>query len=161
MRPAHPAVGAGLALLVLLGCSERSERRTPPLAAATKPEPAKTPEVPAPVEPPAPAELPVAATPDPARGAIHYAALCASCHGPKGDGDGPIAASLDPKPARHADGAYMNALSDEHLFLVIKKGGPAVGKSVLMAPWADTLDDDQIRDVIAYIRSLAEPPYEP
>jgi mono/diheme cytochrome c family protein len=43
---------------------------------------------------------------------------------------------------------------------VIKLGGPAVGKSPLMAPWGGTLDDQQIRDVIAFVRTLADPPYE-
>jgi mono/diheme cytochrome c family protein len=53
----------------------------------------------------------------------------------------------------------MNALSNEHLFKVIKEGGAAVGKSPLMAPWGGALSDDQIRDVVAYVRSLAHPPY--
>jgi mono/diheme cytochrome c family protein len=55
----------------------------------------------------------------------------------------------------------MNALSDEYLFRVIKEGGPAVGKSPLMAPWGGVLRDDQIRDVVAFLRSLADPPYRP
>ena len=53
----------------------------------------------------------------------------------------------------------MNALSDETLFRVISEGGSAVGKSPLMAPWGGTLSDDDIRDVIAFIRTLADPPY--
>ena len=53
----------------------------------------------------------------------------------------------------------MNALSNEHLFKVVKYGGASVGKSALMAPWGGTLDDDQIRDVMAFVRSLAVPPY--
>jgi cytochrome c553 len=72
-----------------------------------------------------------------------------------------LAASLEPKPARHSDGAYMNALSNEYLFRVIKEGGAAVGKSPLMAPWAGALSDAQIRDVVAFVRSLAQPPYRP
>jgi mono/diheme cytochrome c family protein len=55
----------------------------------------------------------------------------------------------------------MNALSDAHLFSVIQKGGPAVGKSQLMAAWGGALTDAQIRDVIAFIRTLADPPYTP
>ena len=49
----------------------------------------------------------------------------------------------------------MNELSDEHLFKVIKEGGASVGKSPLMAPWGGTLTDDQIRDVVAFVRSIA------
>jgi mono/diheme cytochrome c family protein len=96
---------------------------------------------------------------DPARGRALYATYCASCHGPGGDGDGPVAAGLDPKPAKHSDGRYMNALSDAHLFRVIQEGGPAVGKSPLMAPWGGTLGDQQIHDLVAFVRSLADPPY--
>ncbi|VTU31360.1 Ferrous iron uptake protein [Variovorax sp. SRS16] len=36
--------------------------------------------------------------PDLARGARLFQAQCAACHGPQGHGDGPLAASLNPKP---------------------------------------------------------------
>jgi cytochrome c oxidase cbb3-type subunit 3 len=85
--------------------------------------------------------------------------LCATCHGEDGCTPGPGAAGLDPQPAHHCDGNYMNALSDEHIFKVIKEGGASVGKSPLMAPWGGTLSDDQIHDVVAFVRSLAKPPY--
>ena len=55
----------------------------------------------------------------------------------------------------------MNALSDEHIFKVIKEGGASVGKSPLMAPWGGTLNDAQIHDVVAFVRTLAVPPYQP
>lgn len=119
---------------------------------------------------PAAAEAPAAATaseaapaaapkPDAARGAALYTANCATCHGAGGAGDGPAAAALVPKPARHDDGVYMNALTNEHLFKVVKEGGPAVGKSALMAPWGGMLTDAQIWDVVAFVRTLAKPPY--
>ena len=95
----------------------------------------------------------------PESGATHYASLCASCHGARGEGDGPAAAGLRPKPTAHVDGAAMNALANEYLFRIIKEGGPAVGKSPLMAAWGGTLSDPQIWDVVAFVRSLAEPPY--
>lgn len=97
---------------------------------------------------------------DPARGKAHYQALCAPCHGASGKGDGPAAAALDPKPRNHADGAYMNTLSDEHLATVIKNGGAAVGKSPLMPPWRDSLNDAQVHDLIAYLRTLAVPHFK-
>jgi mono/diheme cytochrome c family protein len=92
-------------------------------------------------------------------GAQIYATLCESCHGPGGNGEGPAAAGLNPKPARHTDGAYMNGLSNEHVRTVIRDGGPAVGKSPLMAPWGGALSDAQLDDVVAYVRSLAQPSY--
>ena len=106
------------------------------------------------------AETPAAGGPgDVARGDEVYQAYCSSCHGVGGAGDGPASIGLDPKPAAHNDGSYMNALSDEHLRKVVTEGGPAVGKSPLMAPWGPTLSDQQITDVVAFIRSLADPPY--
>lgn len=138
------------AIAALAACSSGEE---PPAPKPTPPAPVE-PE-PAPPEPePAPARAA-----DAAKGAQLYATYCASCHGAAGAGDGPVAGSLNPKPARHDDGAFMNAMSNEQLFAVIKLGGPAVGKSPMMAPWGGTLDDDQIRDVMAFVRSLADPPY--
>jgi len=122
---------------------------------------------PAPPAAAAPAPAPVAPAPAPAapqerdvaKGQASYQQLCASCHGPRGAGDGPAGQALQPKPAHHDDGAYMNALSNEHLFRVIKEGGAAVGKSPFMAPWGGALSDAQIWDVVAFVRTLAEPPY--
>jgi mono/diheme cytochrome c family protein len=85
--------------------------------------------------------------------------FCAACHGEDGCTPGPGAAGLPVQPAKHCDGNYMNPLTDEHLFKVIKEGGASVGKSPLMAPWGGTLTDEQIRDVIAFVRTLAKPPY--
>jgi mono/diheme cytochrome c family protein len=54
----------------------------------------------------------------------------------------------------------MNALSNEHLVKVIKEGGPAVGKSAGMAPWGAALGDQGVLDVVAFVRTLADPAYE-
>ena len=87
-----------------------------------------------------------------------YQARCAPCHGPDGKAMTPTAQALNPKPRDHTDGAYMNQLSNEHLAKVIKNGGPAVGKSQIMPPHAD-LNDQQIEDMVAFVRTLAIPPY--
>jgi cytochrome c553 len=92
-------------------------------------------------------------------GETQYKTFCESCHGPGGNGEGPAAAALDPKPAKHNDGGYMNALTNDHLKKVIAEGGAAVGKSPLMAPWGGVLNEQQVMDVVAYVRSLADPPY--
>jgi mono/diheme cytochrome c family protein len=83
-----------------------------------------------------------------------YGQFCASCHGQSGKGDGPAAAALNPKPRNHTDKEYMSQMSDDEMLKVIKNGGASVGKSPLMPPWGASLKDDQIQDVIAYIRSL-------
>ena len=68
-----------------------------------------------------------------------------------------MAVTLDPRPARHSDAEYMAGLSDADLFRVIQEGGAAMGKSPLMAAWGGTLSEDQIRSLVAFIRTLAEP----
>jgi mono/diheme cytochrome c family protein len=88
-----------------------------------------------------------------------YQQRCAPCHGPDGKANTPTAQALNPKPRDHTDGVYMNQLSDEQLFKVIKQGGTAVGKSPVMPPQAD-LSDKQVQDIIAFVRSLALPPYK-
>jgi mono/diheme cytochrome c family protein len=88
-----------------------------------------------------------------------YQQRCVPCHGPDGKANTPTAQALNPKPRDHTDGVYMNQLSREHLFKVIKQGGTAVGKSPIMPPQAD-LSDKQVQDIIAFVRSLASPPYK-
>jgi len=158
------ALATALALFAL-GCGERTETPAPPKAA----EPAAAPP-PADAKAPAPAvaeKAPTAAAegataaPDVAAGKADYQTYCASCHGATGGGDGPVGQALDPRPAKHSDGNYMNPLTDDYLFKVIKFGGASVGKSQMMAPLGGALSDQQIRNVIAFVRTLANPPYHP
>jgi cytochrome c oxidase cbb3-type subunit 3 len=102
-----------------------------------------------------------AGTGDPAAGKAVYEKNCVMCHGVTGKGDGPTAAVLSPKPRNHTDGQYMNTLKDEYLFKVVKEGGASVGKSPLMPAWGPKIDDNDIHNVVAYVRTLAVPPYKP
>ena len=96
-----------------------------------------------------------------AEGKKLYTSFCSACHGETGKGDGPSGAALPARPADHTNGAVMNQLSDKFLVDVITKGGSAVGKSNFMPAWGSSFNDKQIRDVVAYIRGLAVPPYKP
>ncbi len=161
------AVGAALALFAF-GCGEASDAPTPPKPAERAPvappaEPAdQQPAPPAPAKTPdTPSDQNEAVEADAKVGKADYQVYCASCHGETGEGDGPVAQALSPKPARHSDGAYMNPLTDTYLFKVIKFGGAAVGKSAMMAPLGGSLSDQQIRNVIAFIRTLADPASQP
>ena len=93
-------------------------------------------------------------------GATLYRERCSLCHGADGKATTPMAQTLTPKPRNHTDGAYMNRLSDEHIATVIKNGGAAVGKSPLMPPQPD-LSPQQLADLVAFVRTLAVPPYHP
>jgi len=63
-------------------------------------------------------------------------------------------------PLTEAGGAAyarnMAGLKDDYLFNLIQKGGAAVGKSPLIPPFGSQLKDGDIRDVIAFLRSLAK-----
>ncbi|MET0501521.1 MAG: cytochrome c [Candidatus Binatia bacterium] len=95
-----------------------------------------------------------------AEGKKLYATYCSSCHGDTGKGDGPAAMSLPAKPADHTSGKTMNQLSDKFLVDIIAKGGTAVGKSAFMPGWGGQLQEKQVRDIVAYVRSIANPPYK-
>ena len=150
-----------LAAFAACGGDEAKPAATPALA--EEPAPAPTPE-PAPAEA-EPTETASAGTPfacvagNADAGKVKYVQFCSSCHGMAGAGDGPASAGLNPKPAHHNDGAYMNALSNEHLVKVITEGGPAVGKSIGMAPWGPVLGKQGVLDVAAFVRTLATPAY--
>lgn len=90
-----------------------------------------------------------------------YDKSCAGCHGTSGKGDGPAAAALNPKPKDHTNGKIMNAMSDKDLFDIIKGGGASVKKAPVMPASPKTFTDQDIWNVVAYIRSLAKPPYQP
>jgi cytochrome c6 len=93
-----------------------------------------------------------------AEGQKLYMTYCSSCHGDKGRGDGTAGKALPVKPADHTDGKLMNSLSDEFLMTIIAKGGAAVGKSSFMPAWGGVLKDNQLQDLLAYVRSIANPP---
>jgi len=112
---------------------------------------------------PAPAMADFAVDMSPANIALGHATYhttCAPCHGESGKGDGPAAVALNPKPRDHSNGAYMNKLTNAHIMQVIKGGGAQFGYPGM--PAQPQLADDTIKNVIAFVRSLAQnPPYTP
>jgi mono/diheme cytochrome c family protein len=73
------------------------------------------------------------------------------CHGEQGDGKGLMGAALVPPPRNFTCGAMMKDLPDGQLFWIIKNGSPGTG----MMPFG-TLPDEQVWQLIHYIRSLAK-----
>ena len=96
-----------------------------------------------------------------ASGSHLYVTHCAVCHGEGGRGDGSSAAGFATKPSDLADGRLMNPLPDEFIVNVILRGGPAEGLSPGMPPFGAYLGEAQARDLTAYLRSLARPPFRP
>ena len=95
-----------------------------------------------------------------AEGKDLYATHCSACHGDNGKGNGVASKSLPVKLIDHTNGTIMNQLSDKFLFDIISKGGGAVGKSTFMPGWGNQFAEKQISDIISYIRSIADPPYQ-
>lgn len=88
---------------------------------------------------------------DAKKGETHYKTLCVSCHGEKGDGNGPAGSALNPHPTNFTDAANADRLTDEWVYKMVKTGGAANGKSPLMVAWAGALDEQGLRDVSAYV----------
>jgi mono/diheme cytochrome c family protein len=86
--------------------------------------------------------------------ASNYTESCAGCHGPTGKGDGPKAAKLSVKVGDLSDCAKMSKVSDDVLFKVTKEGGPAANLNKAMAPFGDAFEDNDIKGLVAYIRSF-------
>lgn len=91
------------------------------------------------------AEMPATAD----RGKTIYQTRCLECHGAEGRGDGEKALSLSPRPGSLVSAA-TSAKSDRDLFRTIQNGKPKTA----MPAWKDVLTEEEIRDVLQYVRSL-------
>jgi mono/diheme cytochrome c family protein len=91
-----------------------------------------------------------------ARGRELYVAYCLGCHGEKGEGDGPAARYVYPRPRNFGEGKFRivsttNAYpSDDDLIQVITRGMPGSA----MLPFAHLGEDDR-RALVAQVRALA------
>ena len=101
---------------------------------------------------------------DPMKGKGHYQRACRPCHGMSGKGDGPVAFSLTVRPRDHTDNAIMSDLTAQDIFQVIKGGGGSIKKSTQMPsfstpanPVGIALTDEEIWDLVSYIRTLHRP----
>jgi mono/diheme cytochrome c family protein len=81
-------------------------------------------------------------------GAKVFQVNCESCHGSQGHGDGPAGQALDPKPKNLPELAVK--AGDDYLFWRIVTGKPGTS----MVPWAGVLTDEQIWQVVVFIRTL-------
>jgi mono/diheme cytochrome c family protein len=87
-------------------------------------------------------------------GAPIHAETCAECHGHDGKAE-VIVMHMDEPPRDQTDVEYMTTLNDMFLYLAICKGGDAVGRSLIMPGWGDVLTDQEIRDLVAWIRTFS------
>ena len=87
---------------------------------------------------------------DIAEGRALYEKSCTSCHGPRGLGDGPTAASLSPKPPAVGSAEAMWDRSPAILFRIISVGVAGTP----MAGFAGQLTPEQRWNIVSYLTSL-------
>ena len=92
------------------------------------------------------------------RGRPVYDRACAACHGIAGDGNGPAARYLDPRPRNFTFGIYKFRSTssgmlptDEDLYRTVSLGIP----TTTMPPFKDLLTERERHDVVAYIKSFS------
>jgi len=93
---------------------------------------------------------------DPTQGKNYYYSYCIACHGWLMHGDGPSASELDPRPRTLTRGDYMQKKTNLELFTVIKGGGEAVSLSSSMPNWGNVLQDQDIWNIVAFIRAMQD-----
>jgi mono/diheme cytochrome c family protein len=93
---------------------------------------------------------------DPNEGKQWFYTYCIACHGWTLQGDGPSAYSIEPRPRILTKGSYMNKKTNLELFAVIKGGGEMVDLSESMPSWGNYLQDQDIWNVVAWIRAMAD-----
>jgi mono/diheme cytochrome c family protein len=84
--------------------------------------------------------------------ATTYAQKCVMCHGKTGAGDGVAAAALNPKPPDFTTAEFHKARTDEALIEVVTNG-----KSGMMPAYESQLSADEIKAIVAYLRTLGKP----
>lgn len=91
---------------------------------------------------------------DAARGRELYTEKCVLCHGGQGEGwDWSTKVARPPVPVPDLAQAAPQR-SDAYLFEIVKEGGEAVGRTRFMPPFGFQLSDQEIWDLVAYVRSL-------
>lgn len=102
---------------------------------------------PAPVKSDMSLPLPNSLTGMTARGERFYAKNCATCHGLKGDGDGPRAYFIRPRPRNFLDASSRTSFNRPALYAAI-----AMGKTGTEMPaWSKVLSEQEIADVAEYV----------
>ena len=75
---------------------------------------------------------------------------CFRCHGKDGDGNGPLAAKVNPSPRNFQDHGFWSQRTEGEIFWLIKNGSPGTG----FVGYGDQLTDGEIWALIQYIRSF-------
>ena len=88
-----------------------------------------------------------------AAGRLLYQTNCAACHGAAGKGDGPTAFGLRPRPGDFTQHMIPGKHTDGQVYLWIRDGYP----NSAMPAWGQRLSDEQIWQLVTYVRTFAQP----
>ena len=87
-----------------------------------------------------------------------YRERCEKCHGARGDGDGPMAPTVHPRPQRLSDRVFQANVTNARLRRVLVNGGSAVNKSPMMPANPDLAAQPAALDgLVAVIRDFVVP----
>ena len=79
---------------------------------------------------------------------------CTVCHGDNGDGQGPSAASMNPRPRDFHDHKWQKSVSDQRIAKAVMYGGSAVGVSAAMPANPDLVGQpDVVAAIVKQIRA--------
>ena len=93
------------------------------------------------------------------RGKRIFYQQCVWCHADSTPAGPSNRSNVTPTPPLMNDGAVFNGMSDAALQQIIARGGRALGKSAMMPPYGKSLTQDDIRNLITYMRAIAVPAY--
>ena len=79
---------------------------------------------------------------------------CAACHGADGAGHTKAGKMLGAKDL--TDAAYQKSFTDDEAFKSVKEGFKDTTGKDKMKPFSDKLSDDEIKALVAYVRTLAK-----
>ncbi len=89
-----------------------------------------------------------------ARGEAIFMQRCTGCHGRKADGRGPNSLDISPRPRNLRNSAFIRNAPDRRLFESVMYGV----EGTAMPSWMDYgLSQNEVGDIVNYIRSLNEP----
>jgi cytochrome c553 len=84
-----------------------------------------------------------------------YEKTCASCHGKDGRGQTTMGRKVGVKD--YTDAKVQTELTDDKAMKTINEGIKDDKGKVLMKPYADALSADQIKSLVAYLRTFKAP----
>ncbi|MCC7138803.1 MAG: c-type cytochrome [Planctomycetes bacterium] len=85
----------------------------------------------------------------PAEPEAQYKALCVRCHGEKGDGEGPAAHNLVPRPRQFTNSRFFDWIAPDRAWKAIREGVPGTA----MPAFGKFLDDAQAKALFEWLKT--------